>query len=149
MIFDHLGVVVKTVAGGRQGFETALQIRRWSAEFVDAVNGVKVQFGRDASGMCYELIEPLGIDSPVQAALRQRRAILNHVAYRVADLGAAATRLEKSGCFRTADPKPAIAYGGKRIQFFATPLHFIIELIEAPDHKHEFSIASCLHFPEN
>jgi hypothetical protein len=36
----------------------------WSEAFVDDVNGVIVQFGRDDSGICYELIEPLGPDSP-------------------------------------------------------------------------------------
>src|SRR5690349_6936204 len=118
MIFDHVGVVVKTLSDGRRGFETILQICRWSDEFADPLNGVKVQFGCDASGMCYELLEPLGINSPVQAALRQRRAILNHVAYRVADLETAAAHLGRSGCVPTADPKPAIAYQGKRIQFF-------------------------------
>ena len=36
-------------------------------------------------------------------------------------------------------PKPAIAYGGRRIQFFVTPMRFIVELIEAPYHRHEFA----------
>jgi hypothetical protein len=29
-------------------------------------------------------------------------------------------------------------YGGRNIQFLITPLNMIIELIEAPDHAHEF-----------
>lgn len=139
MLFDHLGIVVKSLARGRAGISAMLRVTEWSAEFVDAVNGVKLQFGRDASGMCYELLEPLGPDSPVQGALAQGRAILNHVAYQVTDLAAAAAHLQKEGCARTGDPKPAIAYGGCRIQFFVTPMRFIVELIEAPDHRHEFA----------
>ncbi len=32
----------------------------------------------------------------------------------------------------------AVAYGGHRVQFLITPLAFIIELIEAPNHTHEY-----------
>ena len=71
MLFDHLGIVVKSLARGRAGISAMLRVTEWSAEFVDAVNGVKLQFGRDASGMCYELLEPLGPDSPVQAPWRK------------------------------------------------------------------------------
>jgi hypothetical protein len=39
-------------------------------------------------------------------------------------------------CVPTGEPKPAIAYGGRRVQFFFTPLHMIVELIEALDHRH-------------
>jgi hypothetical protein len=52
------------------------------------------------------------------------------------DLGADHLRL--SGCVPTGDATPAVAYGGNGIQFFLFPLRFIIELIEAPAHKHNF-----------
>ena len=138
MVFDHFGIVVKSLSGGRDKVTAILGIREWTTTFSDSVNGVSMQFGRDDSGICYELLEPLGDHSPVRSALSERRAILNHIAYRVADLEAAAEHMRRTGCARTGDPKPAIAYGGRRIQFFVTPLSFIVELIEAPDHRHEF-----------
>lgn len=113
-----------------------LNIRCWSEEFSDPVNGVRCQFGRDAAGFCYELLEPLDAASPVAAALSARRAILNHVAYRVAELATAGRALRKEGCVPTSPPRPAVAYNGHLIQFFVTPANFIIELIEAVDHEH-------------
>ena len=79
------------------------------------------------------------VRQPGPRRLGARARILNHVAYQVTDLAAAAAHLQKEGCARTGDPKPAIAYGGCRIQFFVTPMRFIVELIEAPDHRHEFA----------
>lgn len=136
--FDHLGLVVKSLAKGRSAISRMLNIGDWTEEFNDPVNGVLLQFGRDPAGMCYELLEPLDETSPVYPALAGGKAILNHVAYRVAHLAGSAERLRSAGCAPTSEPKPAIAYGGRPIQFFVSPLRFIIELIEAPDHAHRY-----------
>lgn len=138
MKFDHMGLVVKSVAKGRQSLARILGIADWTAEFRDPINGVLIQFGRDPAGVCYELLEPLDSDSPVYPALSAGKAILNHVAYLVADLAACAEHMRSTGCAPTSEPKPAIAYGGRRIQFFVTPLRFVIELIEAPGHQHAY-----------
>ena len=136
MQFDHLGVIVNSLQMGRSKFQRMLNIRYWTEEFTDPVNGVRCQFGRDGSGFCYELLEPFGPSSPVAAALSGRRSILNHVAYRIAELASAGGALRQQGCVPTAEPRPAVAYNGRLIQFFFTPANFIIELIEAPDHEH-------------
>lgn len=136
--FDHLGLVVKRLAKGREMMSALLLIADWTAPIEDAVNGVRLQFGRDVAGVVYELLEPLGEDSPVYPALQSGKAILNHVAYRAPDLAAAGAHLAAAGAARVSAPKPAIAYGGRPIQFFVTPLRFIIELIEAPNHVHAF-----------
>lgn len=138
--FDHLGVVVKSIARGRTHLTTMLQVREWTDEIVDPVNGVAIQFGRDSAGLVYELLSPIDDASPVAGALKGGKAILNHVAYRTRDLDAAAAHLLRSGCGSAGPPMPAIAYQGARIQFFVTPIRSIIELIEAPDHEHSFHI---------
>jgi methylmalonyl-CoA/ethylmalonyl-CoA epimerase len=132
--FDHLGLVTKSLARGRKGIGGALGITAWTPEVRDPVNGVILQFGRDRAGVVYELLEPIDETSPVHAALSTGKAILNHVAYLVPDLTA--------GAAPTSEPKPAIAYGGAHIQFFVTSARFIVELIEAPTHRHEFSITA-------
>lgn len=134
MTFDHIGIVTEDLKSGRSALASIFDIVGWSDEFRDPVNCVFVQFCRDSSGICYELIAPLGDHSPVSTALRTRRNILNHVAYLVPDLSAARDRLRDAGAIPTADPNPAVAYGGKQIQFFLTPMQFIVELIEASDH---------------
>jgi len=142
--FDHLGVVVKQLDKGRDRLSALLSIKDWTAPIEDVVNGVRLQFGRDLAGVVFELLEPLGEDSPVYPALQSGKAILNHVAYRVPDLAAGAAHFASAGAARVSEPKPAIAYGGRPIQFFVTPLRFIIELIEAPDHVHAFMPAPAL-----
>jgi methylmalonyl-CoA/ethylmalonyl-CoA epimerase len=136
--FDHLGLVVKSLTRGRTSLAKILSIRAWTAEFRDEINGFILQFGRDPAGVVYELLEPLDGHSPVYNALATGKGILNHVAYRVTDLAASADYMRAAGCAPTSEPKPAVAYGGNKIQFFITPLRMIIELIEAPDHAHEF-----------
>ena len=136
--FDHSGVVVKTLEKGRRSMQQTLGISEWTAELEDPINGVHVTFGRDPCGVVYELLAPLDAQSPVQGALQSRKNLLNHVAYLVPNLREAAARMRTAGCAPTADPKPAIAYGNRMIQFFVTPLNIIVELIEAPGHCHIF-----------
>jgi methylmalonyl-CoA/ethylmalonyl-CoA epimerase len=136
--FDHLGVIACDLAHGRSVLEGALGIRWWTVEFDDTVNDVLVQFGRGNDGMCFEIVAPRSPDSPVRNALRKRVNVLNHVAYRVADLGREAKRLEQAGFRALAEPRPAIAYGQRRIQFFVNADLFLLELIEAAHHRHRF-----------
>lgn len=121
MKFDHLGLVVKSTAKGRKVLAQMLAIKHWTVEFHDPINGVLVQFGHDQSGMCYELLEPLNEESPVYSALTTGKAIINHVAYRVPNIVAHGERLRGAGCAPTSNPKPAVAYGGRQIQFFFQP----------------------------
>jgi methylmalonyl-CoA/ethylmalonyl-CoA epimerase len=139
MQFDHLGLAVKSVVKGRKVLSEVLGVREWTQEVRDPVNGVLLQFGRDPAGVVYELLEPLDETSPIYPALSGGKAILNHVAYLVSDLGEAREHMRRSGCAPTSQPNPAIAYGGRNIQFFVTPLRFVIELIEAPGHQHAYT----------
>lgn len=138
--FDHLGVVVKTLDKARGQLALLLAVTEWTPPLEDTVNGVRLQFGRDPAGVVYELLEPLDEASPLFPALSNGKAILNHVAYRTADLAEGARHLARAGAARVGEPRPAIAYGGRPIQFFVTPMRFVIELIEAPDHAHAFEI---------
>jgi len=137
--FDHIGLVVESLSSGRQHLSLAFHIAEWTAEFADSANGVFVQFGRDPSGVCYELIAPLGESSPIAQTLRRGDRILNHVAYLVEDIEAEVHRLSQLSFDPIGHPKPAIAYDHKRIQFFRSPLRFIVELIECPRHEHAFA----------
>jgi methylmalonyl-CoA/ethylmalonyl-CoA epimerase len=140
LTFDHLGLVVADLATGRTFLQQTLAISEWTPPTHDDGLKVSVQFGTDATrSLVYELIAPLGDDSPVATALRSNKNILNHVAYLTADLSASATQLRAAGCHPTGGPQPAVAYGGHLIQFFVSPLRFLIELIEKPGHQHPFT----------
>jgi methylmalonyl-CoA/ethylmalonyl-CoA epimerase len=136
--FDHIGLVVSDMAQGREFLEAMFGIDRWTQVFEDPGIGVLVQFGRTAEGPCYELISSLGDASPVATALKRGINILNHVAYLTADLDADAQRLQEQGSMMAGPAKPAVAYGGARVQFWITPQRFMVELIEAPGHEHAY-----------
>jgi len=107
-----------------------LNISDWTGVFEDPLIKVRIQFGRDASGLRYELIAPFGDGNPVDGALAAGVNILNHVAYRVDDLDQELARLRRDRCVPTTRPRPAVAFGGRRVVFLMTPLGFILELIE-------------------
>jgi methylmalonyl-CoA/ethylmalonyl-CoA epimerase len=138
MRFDHIGIVAPSLDAGRAELQGIFEIRRWTETYTDRVNQTYAQFGMDSSGICYELIAPLGDDSPIAKALKTGKNILNHVAYLVPDLAKAHERMRAVGAFPTSEPNAAVVYGGNRIQFFITPMRFVIELIEAPEHRHQY-----------
>jgi methylmalonyl-CoA/ethylmalonyl-CoA epimerase len=130
VIFDHIGLFVRDLAEGQVHLGTLLPIVQWTAAMDDPLLNVRIQFGIDASGLRYELVAPLGPDGPVDRALASGNNLLNHVAYRVGDLDAELRRLRRRGCIPTGAPKPAVAFGGRRIVFVLTPLRFVLELVE-------------------
>lgn len=138
MKFDHIGVTASALEAGRALLETSIGIVGWTEAFRDEVNDVWVQFGYCVSGICYELVAPLSDRSPVRAVLSKRINVLNHVAYLVSDLAAEGARLVTAGWAEVAPARPAIAYGGRSIQFFVSPTRLMLELIEAPDHTHAY-----------
>ncbi len=140
LTFDHIGLVVGDMAEGREFLEGMFGIDRWTQVFEDLGIGVYVQFGRAEGGPCYELISPLGEGSPVMTALKRGVNILNHVAYLTADLDIDAGRLAARGSLMAGPAKPAVAYGGARVQFWITPKRFMVELIEAPGHEHVYEV---------
>lgn len=131
MKFHHIGVVARDLDAARAHLSATLAIAEWSATVDDPGIGVSVCFGQDGSGVRYELIAPLGNGSPVAGHLGEDRAILNHVAYTVPNLDQAAADLRAARCFPLGAAQPAKAFSGRRVQFFMSPLRFIIELIEA------------------
>lgn len=139
MRFDHIGVAAPDLSYGRDFLKTTLNITRWTEEYVDPGIGVIVQFGRaeDGSGPWYELVAPHGDRSPVAAAIKAGKNILNHVAYFVDNIEEAGAKLRENRCFPASEAMPAVAYRGQRVQFFISPMKFMIELIEGPDPKEE------------
>ena len=141
MKFDHIGVTTATLEEGRALLAASIGVRSWTVAFQDTVNDVQVQFGQDASGICYELVAPLSPDSPITRVLSKKVNVLNHVAYLVDDLADQGARLVAAGFVEVAPARPAIAYDNRAIQFFVSRSRLMIELIEAPDHQHRYGSA--------
>jgi len=140
LALDHIGLIVPDLATGRDFLATALGITRWTPVTDDPTLHVSVQFGAaPGQPLTYELIAPFGEQSPIANALRSGKHILNHLAYLTPDLETSGNHLRASGCYPTGDPLPALAYHGRLVQFWLSPLRFIIELIEKPGHTHAFA----------
>jgi methylmalonyl-CoA/ethylmalonyl-CoA epimerase len=136
--FDHLGVVVRDLAAGRVLLGNSIGVTGWGREYEEPLQDVYLQFGRCASGICYEIVAPRSAASPISRVLASKVNVLNHVAYLVGDLGREAERLEAAEFVPVGPAKPGFVFGNRSIQFFVSPSRFLLELIEAPDHQHEF-----------
>lgn len=130
MIFDHIGIFVKEIAGGDDELSALIPITKRSEIYIDPVIKVKVRFLYDATGVCYELVAPFGEGNPVDGVLKSKRNILNHIAYRTDNLDATIADMREKGGFPLNPPTAAVAFGGKRVVFLMTSMNFIIELIE-------------------
>lgn len=133
MIFHHVGIFTSDLNIGRVKLSSILPIESVSEPIEDPGLNVQVQFCTDSSGICYELVAPLGENNPVSGILLSGKAIINHVAYTVIDIDKASKNLRESGCMPLGRARPALAFDNRRVIFFMSPLRFIIELIEAPE----------------
>tara|TARA_Y100001936_G_C15637300_1_gene439617 strand:- start:1 stop:396 length:396 start_codon:yes stop_codon:yes gene_type:complete len=130
MIFDHIGVVVPNLNSGKKFISKILPITRFSPSIDDENLGVKIQFCYDESQICYELIAPHGVDSPIAISLAENKNLINHIAYRAKDFEKTNYDLRNQGCIPLGIPKPAKAFNNQLVIFYLTPLKFIIEIIE-------------------
>ena len=130
MEFNHIGIFVNKLENGREELNNLFKIKKWQKPIIDNIQGVKVQFGYDASGICYELVAPYSNINPVDNVLNQGKNILNHVAYKVDNIDEAIKRLQKLNNILITGPVEAKAFDNKKIAFLFTKLRFIIELIE-------------------
>ena len=130
MKFDHIGIFVSDLTLGDAMLAAIFPIARRSEVFEDDNLQVKVQFLYDTSGICYELVAPFGQNNPVDGVLKARKNVLNHVAYRTGHIDGELARLRDEGAFVLGPPRPAVAFGGKKVVFLITALNFFIELIE-------------------
>lgn len=127
----HVGFVVADIAACVEGFATSLQAT-WSGEvFADTLQRVKVTFLTVSSDQALvELVEPLGQDSPVQRFLQERAGGLHHLCYEIHDPDAHLKRIRSSGGLIVSRPKPAIAFGGRRIAWALTREKLLVEFLE-------------------
>lgn len=130
MQFHHVGLIVDDIEKGKKFFDSLMSNLIWSEVFDDLKNGVSVAFGTGTDGICYELIVPFGTYSPVSNYLLNKQNMIHHIAYSVEDFEKKCAELRQLKLVPLGDPKPAVAFKGKKVAFFLTPIKTIIELIE-------------------
>jgi len=128
--FDHIGIVCLDINIGEESLKSLIDISRTSRIIEDVSLGVRIKFLYDNSNICYELIAPLGPNSPVKRVLSSKENILNHIAYRTDNFDIACEKLREEGNFPITEAKKAKAFNNKRVRFYLSKLDFIFEIIE-------------------
>jgi methylmalonyl-CoA/ethylmalonyl-CoA epimerase len=130
--FHHVGFVVPSISACVDGFSGSLGATDRSPVFEDPIQRVRVQFlgSGQANHPQVELVEPLGEQSPVFRFLQQGGG-LHHICYEVSDIEQQLARMRGLGASILRRPRPAVAFGGRRIAWVVTAQKLLIEYLEA------------------
>jgi len=115
--FHHLGLVVKSIT----------DVVADAQIITDPVQRVRLSFVK-LNGVCIELLEPTGPDSPVFQSL-QKKIKLVHICYSVPDITKAIADAEPHGCVCIARPVMAVAFNSQ-IAWLYHRDYGLIELLE-------------------
>jgi methylmalonyl-CoA/ethylmalonyl-CoA epimerase len=128
----HLGCVVRSISTVADTFAASISAS-WDGQIIhDPLRRVRVAFVKpvDARNPVYELVEPAGDDSPVGKFLKKGGGGLHHVCYEIDDLKSGLQGAQRAGFAMVSPPKPAVAFGGRRIAWICSRNRLLIELLE-------------------
>ena len=126
----HLGLVVPSIVDAAEEFAASMSAA-WDGQiFHDPLQCVRVAFfsPADARNPVFELVEPADDVSPVSSFLKKSVG-LHHVCYEVDDLEAVLQEAQRVGFIIISGPKPAVAFGGRRIAWVSKS-RLLIEFLE-------------------
>jgi methylmalonyl-CoA/ethylmalonyl-CoA epimerase len=127
----HVGYVVSSIGASAQGFIRSLGVR-WDAQiFEDLHQRVKVTFLSAQPGEpLIELVEPVGEKSPVRKFLEEKGGGLHHLCYETETLESELRDMLSRSAMLVRRPRPAVAFGGRRIAWLLTQENLLVELLE-------------------
>ena len=130
MKIDHIGYAVKRIDRAL----TAFQKLGFEFEPVidDTDRNVKLAFG-DKDGYRIELVAPMDKkqESPVDQYLSNAVGTPYHICYESENLDAEIEELAKQGFKVVIEPRPAVAFGGRRVVFMMNIGFGLMEIVEA------------------
>lgn len=130
MKFHHVGIILKSLKGYKSKFQYFLNIKKFSKKYVDKIWNVEIIFAISKEGVVYELISPLNKKSPIINQIEKKINIINHLAFKTKNFTKDTKKLIKNGALPVTKDKPAVAFKGKKVQFFYTSQNFLYEIIE-------------------
>ena len=127
----HLGCVVPSIEAAIDRYKLALGATTVSAIFEDPIQRSRVAFLDlpTAGSLLFELVQPAAPVSPV-ARFLEKGGGLHHLCYEVDDLQAQIRWMKSLRALLISSPKPAVAFGGRRIAWMRTPDALLIEYLE-------------------
>ena len=130
MKIDHIGYAVKRIDRAI----TAFQQLGYEFEPVidDTDRNVKLAFG-SKDGYRIELVAPLDkkLESPVDQYLSNAIGTPYHICYESSDLDKEVEELKSQGYKAVIEPRPAVAFGGRRVVFMMNIGFGLVEIVEA------------------
>lgn len=129
MKIDHIGYAVKRMERALSSFEILGFVFEPSIEDVD--RNIKIAFG-EKDGYRIELVCPLDKEkiSPIDSYLTGVGPTPYHICYQSSDFDAQVEKLVEQGFKVIIAPKPAIAFGGKRVVFMMNLGMGLMEIVE-------------------
>lgn len=128
----HVGAAVKDLTAAVTQLQAAFGAQVESEIIHDQNQKVRLQFIR-LGDLLVELLEPAGSPSPLDGLLK-RGVAFYQICHEVRDLDGELARLRQSGVSVVSPPKPAEAFGGRRVAFVMCQ-GLVIELLEAGEEK--------------
>lgn len=130
MTIDHIGYAVKRIDRAKDAFIDLGY--NFEPRIDDIDRNVRIVFG-EKDGYRIELISPLDRkkESPVDLYLSNSVGIPYHICYRSKDFDNEVKKLEMGGCKVVIAPKPAVAFGGKRVIFMMNIGFGLMEIVES------------------
>jgi methylmalonyl-CoA/ethylmalonyl-CoA epimerase len=123
--------VVSSIAESIERWQSAVSPISTSEIFDDPIQRARVIFLDlpPDGGVKLELIEPLGSDSPV-AKFDQKGGGLHHLCFEVDDVDEQIQKMRVLKAMLIRHPKPAVAFGGRRIAWMQTRERLLVEYLE-------------------
>ncbi|MBL0159450.1 MAG: VOC family protein [Bryobacterales bacterium] len=126
----HVGYIVDDVAKALPHWVESLEARWVSEIFHDPLQKVNVVFLQPAEeGVQVELVAPAGAGSPVAPFLAKGGG-LHHLCYEVDLLEPQIETMKRRKAVVIRPPKPAVAFGGRRIAWMVTRERLVVEYVE-------------------
>jgi methylmalonyl-CoA/ethylmalonyl-CoA epimerase len=128
----HVGYATKTIGDIAASYVSRYGYILATPVIHDPLQTAFVQFLKLAGDRAYlELVAPDGAGSRLANAAK--RGGLNHLCYTAGSLEAAITQLEDTGTRLISEPKPGVAFGGRRVCWLCGEDPLPIELVERTD----------------
>lgn len=126
----HVGYIVANIEQTIDSFVKSVNGVWNGAIFHDPIQKVRVTFiDTPGTTVQIELVEPADQASPVSAFLAAGGG-LHHVCYEVQDCDRTLTKMRERKAMIVRRPKPAVAFGGRKIAWAITAEKLLIELLE-------------------
>jgi methylmalonyl-CoA/ethylmalonyl-CoA epimerase len=127
----HVGYVVNNIDSSAPGFLRSLEATWDGIIFEDPGQKVRVTFlATGPADALVELVEPNAPDAPVLRFLRETGGGLHHLCYEIDDLEGELASMRARGASIARRPRPAVAFGGRRIAWVITAEKLLVELLE-------------------